>query len=159
SAPGQGKDTTAMKRLRQPDPSPPPGTRPPEYVIEVWVSPQLKDRVHRTTAIRTDQKQLDPQSEAQREELEAEPSLPPGIRRSSPRRIGKTGHLGCKAGGDHVATGTAAQTDPSDVGTDGLLLTVEEAAQRLRLGRTLVYQLISSGELESVTVGRLRRVP
>jgi excisionase family DNA binding protein len=42
---------------------------------------------------------------------------------------------------------------------DGLLLTVEEAARRLRLGRTLVYQLISSGELESVKVGRLRRVP
>jgi len=31
--------------------------------------------------------------------------------------------------------------------------------ERLRLGRTLVYRLISSGELESVTVGRLRRVP
>jgi excisionase family DNA binding protein len=42
---------------------------------------------------------------------------------------------------------------------DGLLLTVEEAAERLRLGRTLVYRLISSGELESVKVGRLRRVP
>jgi excisionase family DNA binding protein len=43
--------------------------------------------------------------------------------------------------------------------TLGLLLTVGEAAERLRLGRTLVYRLISSGELESVTVGRLRRVP
>jgi excisionase family DNA binding protein len=42
---------------------------------------------------------------------------------------------------------------------DELLLTVEEAARRLWLGRTLVYRLISSGELESVTVGRLRRVP
>ncbi len=41
----------------------------------------------------------------------------------------------------------------------GLLLTVEEAAKRLRLGRTLVYRLIASGELESVKVGRLRRVP
>ena len=37
--------------------------------------------------------------------------------------------------------------------------TVEEAARRLRLGRTLVYRLISSGQLESVKVGRLRRVP
>jgi hypothetical protein len=42
-------------------------------VIEVWVSPQLKDRVRRTTATRTGQKQLDPQSEAHRQELEAEP--------------------------------------------------------------------------------------
>jgi excisionase family DNA binding protein len=54
----------------------------------------------------------------------------------------------------------AANTDDTEDGqTDGLLLTVDEAAQRLRLGRTLVYRLISSGELESVTVGRLRRVP
>jgi excisionase family DNA binding protein len=57
-----------------------------------------------------------------------------------------------------MATGKA----PDDTGyrqLDGLLLTVEEAARRLRLGRTRVYRLISSGELESVTVGRLRRVP
>jgi excisionase family DNA binding protein len=40
-----------------------------------------------------------------------------------------------------------------------LLLTVEEAAERLRLGRTFVYRLIMSGQLESVKVGRLRRVP
>jgi excisionase family DNA binding protein len=42
---------------------------------------------------------------------------------------------------------------------EGALLTVEEAAERLRLGRTFVYRLIRSGELESVKVGRLRRVP
>ncbi|GLW51589.1 hypothetical protein Stsp02_72500 [Streptomyces sp. NBRC 14336] len=40
-----------------------------------------------------------------------------------------------------------------------VLLTVEEAARRLRIGRTLCYRLIGSGELESVPVGRLRRVP
>ncbi|MZE52426.1 excisionase family DNA-binding protein [Streptomyces sp. SID5770] len=39
------------------------------------------------------------------------------------------------------------------------LLTVEEAARRLRIGRTLCFRLIGSGELESVPVGRLRRVP
>jgi excisionase family DNA binding protein len=53
----------------------------------------------------------------------------------------------------------ATETVPPDSQPDGLLLTVEEAAKRLRLGRTLVYRLISSGELESVTVGRLRRIP
>ncbi len=58
-----------------------------------------------------------------------------------------------------MATGTAAAEQPGDGQQDGLLLTVEEAAHRLRLGRTLVYRLISSGELESVKVGRLRRVP
>ncbi|MFJ2833147.1 helix-turn-helix domain-containing protein [Streptomyces sp. NPDC087263] len=40
-----------------------------------------------------------------------------------------------------------------------VLLTVEEAARRLRIGRTVCYRLISSGELESITVGHLRRVP
>ena len=41
----------------------------------------------------------------------------------------------------------------------GILLTVEDAAQRLRIGRTLMYGLIRSGEVESIPVGRLRRVP
>ena len=58
-----------------------------------------------------------------------------------------------------MATGTEGAEQPGDSQNDGVLLTVEEAARRLRLGRTLVYRLISSGELESVTVGRLRRVP
>ncbi|MBL8928130.1 MAG: helix-turn-helix domain-containing protein [Pseudonocardia sp.] len=40
-----------------------------------------------------------------------------------------------------------------------LVLTVEEAAQRLGIGRTLMYALITSGEVESVRIGRLRRVP
>lgn len=40
-----------------------------------------------------------------------------------------------------------------------LLLTVEEAAQVLRLGRTTVYNLIRAGDLDSARVGRLRRVP
>ena len=58
-----------------------------------------------------------------------------------------------------MANGIAAPEHAADGTQDGLLLTVEEAARRLRIGRTLVYQLISSGELESVKVGRLRRVP
>jgi excisionase family DNA binding protein len=40
-----------------------------------------------------------------------------------------------------------------------VLLTVEEAADRLRIGRTTMYALVSSGAVESVKVGRLRRVP
>lgn len=39
------------------------------------------------------------------------------------------------------------------------LLTVEEAARRLGIGRTLCFRLIGTGQLESVPVGRLRRVP
>lgn len=40
-----------------------------------------------------------------------------------------------------------------------VLLTVEEAAKLLRIGRTTMYSLISSGAVESVTIGTLRRVP
>ena len=40
-----------------------------------------------------------------------------------------------------------------------LLITVSEAAERLGCGRTFVYGLISAGELETVKLGRLRRVP
>jgi excisionase family DNA binding protein len=39
------------------------------------------------------------------------------------------------------------------------LLTVPGVMAALRLGRWKVYDLIRSGELESVTVGRARRVP
>jgi excisionase family DNA binding protein len=40
-----------------------------------------------------------------------------------------------------------------------LVLTVEEAADRLGIGRTLMYALITTGEVESVRIGRLRRIP
>ena len=42
---------------------------------------------------------------------------------------------------------------------DRLLYTVEEAAQTLGLGRTKAYDLIKSGELASVRIGRSRRIP
>ena len=40
-----------------------------------------------------------------------------------------------------------------------LLLTIPETTRRLNVGRTMTYELIMSGELESVTIGRARRVP
>ena len=43
--------------------------------------------------------------------------------------------------------------------TDVELLTPTEAARRLSLGRTRLYQLLGSGELPSVRVGKLRRIP
>ena len=39
-----------------------------------------------------------------------------------------------------------------------VLLTFEESAERLRIGRTSMYRLVSTGAIETVTVGRLRRV-
>lgn len=40
-----------------------------------------------------------------------------------------------------------------------LLLTVEQAADRLGVGRTLMVALVAAREIESVKIGRLRRVP
>ena len=37
-----------MKQSPGRDTNPEPGTRPPEYVIETWVSKQLRDRIQRT---------------------------------------------------------------------------------------------------------------
>ncbi len=40
-----------------------------------------------------------------------------------------------------------------------LLLTPENAAEILSVGRTKVYQLMATGELRSVRIGKCRRVP
>ncbi|MGH3428525.1 MAG: helix-turn-helix domain-containing protein [Pseudonocardiaceae bacterium] len=40
-----------------------------------------------------------------------------------------------------------------------ILLTVEEAAQRLAIGRTTMYALLKQGEITSLRLGRLRRIP
>ena len=44
-------------------------------------------------------------------------------------------------------------------GDNRLLFTPEHAAARLDVGRTTVYALMASGELQSVKIGRSRRVP
>ncbi|GEK19919.1 helix-turn-helix domain-containing protein [Cellulomonas xylanilytica] len=43
--------------------------------------------------------------------------------------------------------------------TPRILLSVNEAAAALGIGRTLMYELLGSGQVESVFVGRLHRVP
>ncbi|NMR20939.1 helix-turn-helix domain-containing protein [Cellulomonas fimi] len=40
-----------------------------------------------------------------------------------------------------------------------LLLSVEEAAERLDIGRTLLYELIAAGQVQTIHVGRLHKVP
>ena len=42
---------------------------------------------------------------------------------------------------------------------DAVMLSVADAAARLGVGTTKVKQLIASGQLESVTIGRRRLVP
>jgi excisionase family DNA binding protein len=42
---------------------------------------------------------------------------------------------------------------------DKLLLTPVEAARALGIGRSTVYELMQTGQLESVRIGACRRVP
>jgi excisionase family DNA binding protein len=51
------------------------------------------------------------------------------------------------------------QTQADTPGYGRLLVTIQEAAVALGLGRSTVYELVAGGELESVTVGRARRIP
>lgn len=48
---------------------------------------------------------------------------------------------------------------PEGVGTAKRLLTIREAGQVLGLGRTTMYELISSERLEVVHIGRSVRIP
>ena len=41
---------------------------------------------------------------------------------------------------------------------EAILSTIEETAKDLRCGRTKVYELLDKGELESVKLGKLRRI-
>ncbi|MFF4583083.1 helix-turn-helix domain-containing protein [Streptomyces sp. NPDC001373] len=48
----------------------------------------------------------------------------------------------------------------SDQGDTTLVgLTVAEAARRLGIGRTKLYEYVSSGAIDSVKIGSLRRIP
>ena len=42
---------------------------------------------------------------------------------------------------------------------DKELLTIDDASLTLSLGRSKVYQLVLSGELRSIKIGRSRRIP
>ena len=59
---------------------------------------------------------------------------------------------GGTAGGARIVNVTV-RPDPR------VLLSVEDAAERLDIGRTMIYELIASGQLATITIGRLRKVP
>ncbi|NKE59393.1 helix-turn-helix domain-containing protein [Lentzea sp. PSKA42] len=48
---------------------------------------------------------------------------------------------------------------PHETDAPRTLLSVEEAARRLSIGRTTMFGLLKSGAITSVQIGRLRRVP
>ena len=52
-----------------------------------------------------------------------------------------------------------AQRPREPVSSDPLLLTPEEAAEVLRVGRTTIYALMKAGKLHAVHIGRSCRLP
>ena len=50
-------------------------------------------------------------------------------------------------------------TDIEIIQTPRVMLSVADAARCLSVGRSTMYELIRSGEIESVHIGRLHRVP
>lgn len=55
-------------------------------------------------------------------------------------------------------TPTSSRTSPEG-STTAVLVTVKEAGRMLGVGRTTAYELIASGDLEVVHIGRCARVP
>ena len=51
----------------------------------------------------------------------------------------------------------ADQTHPNE--GSRLLYSVAEAASQLGVGRTYMFRLIATGEIESIKVGKLRKIP
>jgi excisionase family DNA binding protein len=54
---------------------------------------------------------------------------------------------------------TAANQTYHPDNDDRLLYSVTEAARLLGVGRTYMFRLIAAGEIESIKVGKLRKVP
>ena len=61
------------------------------------------------------------------------------------------------AGGS--ARTTAGPPRGHDMDSQQLLVTMEEGAQMLGCGRTAIYELVRRGEIESIKLGRSRRIP
>ncbi|OBA75170.1 hypothetical protein A5642_08370 [Mycolicibacterium mucogenicum] len=53
----------------------------------------------------------------------------------------------------------ATQSEPAPAAAPATVLTVEEAADRLKVRRSLIYSQLRSGELRSIRLGRRRLIP
>jgi hypothetical protein len=72
SSASQRKDLAMTQH--QPDPGPPPGTRPPAYVVELWVNQQLRDHTQRNgQSFAAALEAQGPQDRPGEPDLEAEP--------------------------------------------------------------------------------------
>lgn len=77
---------------------------------------------------------------------------------TEPNRASQITELLSKLAGLMAEHEPAPQLPPTSIGTRRVLLTVAEAAEQLGIGKTTTYALVRSGEIESVVIGRLRRI-
>jgi hypothetical protein len=76
---GRSRSSTSRRKdlamtQHQRDPGPPPGSRPPAYVVELWVSEQLRDRTQRNSQSLAEALQAQgPQDRPGEPDFEAEP--------------------------------------------------------------------------------------
>lgn len=76
---------------------------------------------------------------------------------SPPLSVRREGSLGTEC---LARTQAFAAADlPANGVSPRVMLTTTEAARRLSVGRSTVYALLACGALESVNIGRLRRIP
>lgn len=53
----------------------------------------------------------------------------------------------------------ATQAEPAPTAVPATVLTVDQAAERLQVSRSLIYSQLRSGELKSLRLGRRRLIP
>lgn len=96
------------------------------------------------------------------------PGVPPAAtasaptRPSAPRALAGLVRMNPAGHADELpvaGSSTAAPTlNDASAASPALLLTIEEAAERLQIGRCTMQALLLSGEVQSFKIGRLRRV-
>jgi excisionase family DNA binding protein len=64
-----------------------------------------------------------------------------------------------RASGNERSQAGVTPPSPDDDGVRPLLVTVAQAAQVLAVGRTTIYELISTGQLTPIHIGRSVRLP
>ncbi|MFF5723499.1 helix-turn-helix domain-containing protein [[Kitasatospora] papulosa] len=60
---------------------------------------------------------------------------------------------------EDVLRNLLSERRPAEGDTTLVALTVAEAARRIGIGRTKLYEYVTSGEIASVKIGSLRRIP
>jgi excisionase family DNA binding protein len=71
----------------------------------------------------------------------------------------QTAHRASPSPSAAAATGPDRPAISARPTSEPLLLTVGQAAHRLGISRSLLYELLAAGDIESITIGRLRRIP